>query len=105
MRTEKFKNLYFPFCISKWKKSINLLTQSENTRKFKNTLMKDIKSNDRLLFSIHDLQLYQLRLNVSHLNEHKFRHNFKECVSSMSGCGLKIESVQHFFLRCHFYHA
>ena len=40
----------------------------------------------------------------SHLNEHKFRHNFKECVSPMCSCGLEIESTQHFFLPCHFYH-
>ena len=43
--------------------------------------MKDIKSNERLLFSIHDPQgvklLSQLKLNFSHLNEHKFRHNLK----------------------------
>ena len=60
------------------------------------------------MFSVHDAQgvklLSRLRLNFSHLNEHKFRRNFKECVSPMCGCGLKIESTQHFFLRCHFYH-
>ena len=70
--------------------------------------MKDIKSNERLLFSIHDPQgvklLSRLRLKFSHLNEHKFRHNFKECVSPMCGCRLEIESTHHFFLRCHFYH-
>ena len=41
--------------------------------------MKDIKSNERSLFSIHDPQgvklLSRLRLNFSHLNEHKFKHN------------------------------
>ena len=70
--------------------------------------MKDIKSNNRSLFSIHNPQdvklLSRLRLNFSHLNEHKFRHNFKERVSPMRGCELEIESTQHFFLRCHFYH-
>ena len=70
--------------------------------------MKDIKSNERSLFSIHDPHgvklLSRVRLNFSHLNEHKFRHNFKECVSPMCGCGLGIESTPHFFLRCHFYH-
>ena len=69
--------------------------------------MKDIKSNEQSLFSIHDPQsvklLSQLGLNFSHLNKHKFRHNFKECVSPMCGCRLEIESGQHFFLRCHFY--
>ena len=54
--------------------------------------MKDIKSNKQSQFSIHDPQavklLSRLRLNFSHLKEHKFRHNLKECVSPMCGCGL-----------------
>ena len=53
--------------------------------------MKDIKSNERSLFFIHDPQdvklLSQLSFNFSHLNKHKAKHNFKECVSAMFGCG------------------
>ena len=47
MRTEKFKNSFFPFCISERNKLSNLTKQSENIKKFKNSLMKDIKSNER----------------------------------------------------------
>ena len=81
--------------------------QSENIKRFKYTLMKHTKSNERLLFSIHDPEgvqlLYRLGLNFSHLNKHKFRHSFKECVRARCGCRLQIESTQHFFLRWHFY--
>ena len=39
--------------------------------------MKDIKSNERSLFSVHDPEgvklLSRLNFNFSHLNEHKFR--------------------------------
>ena len=70
--------------------------------------MRDIKSNEPSLFSIHDPQgvklLSRIRLDFSHLNEHKFRHNFKECASPMYGCGLAIKLTEHFFLRGHFYH-
>ena len=69
--------------------------------------MKYIKSNERS-FSIHDPQgiklLSRLKLNFTYFNEHKFRHNVKDCVCPMCGCGLEIESTQYFFLRCHFYH-
>ena len=69
--------------------------------------MKDIKSNERLLFSIDNPSgvklLSQFRLNFSHLNKRKLKYNFKECVSPMCGCRLEIESTQHFFLCCHFY--
>ena len=75
-RTEKFKNSLFPCCDSEWNKLSNLIKQSENIKKIKNTLIKDIKSNEQLLFSIHDPQSVKLlsRLNFSHLNEHKFRY-------------------------------
>ena len=66
-------------------------------KKFKNILIKDIKSNEMSFFSIHDSQgaklLSRLRLNFSHLNEQKFGHTFKECGSTLCGCGLEIEST------------
>ena len=46
---------FFPFYISEWNKLSNLTKQSENTE-LKNILIKDIKPNKRLLFSIHDPQ-------------------------------------------------
>ena len=57
------------------------------------------------MLSVHDPQCVKLlsRLKFSHLNEHRFRNNFKECLSHMCGCGLEIESTQH-FLHCRFYH-
>ena len=39
-RTEKFKSLYFPFCISEWNKLSNLTKQAENIKKLKNILVR-----------------------------------------------------------------
>ena len=47
--------------------------------------------------------LSRLRLKFSHLNEHKFRHNFKDSLSCMCGCGSETETTDHFFLRCPFF--
>ena len=70
--------------------------------------MEDIKSNERSLFFIYDPQcrklISRIRLNFNHLDEQKFRHNFKKCVTHMCACGLETESTQHFFLSCYFYH-
>ena len=63
--------------------------------------------NQRSLFSVHDpvgvKMLTRLRLQFSHLNEHKFRHNFKDCMSSMCDCGAETKTTSHFFLRCQFF--
>ena len=59
------------------------------------------------LFSIHNpvgvKLLTRLRLQLSHLNEHKFRHGFEDTISRMCSCNIEIESNEHFHLRCHFY--
>ena len=45
----------------------------------------------------------RLRLQFSHLKDHKFRHGFGDTVSPMYGCNAEIEDIEHFLLRCHFY--
>ena len=43
-----------------------------------------------------------LRLQLSHLNEHKLRHHFEDKISPMCSCNTEIESNEHFLLCCHF---
>ena len=45
----------------------------------------------------------RLRLNFSHLNEHKFRHGFKDTIDPMCKSGLETETTIHFLLRCRLY--
>ena len=47
--------------------------------------------------------LTRLRLGLSHLNEHKFKHNFQDCINPLSTCSLEIESLSHFFLHCNYF--
>ena len=44
-----------------------------------------------------------LRLELSHLNEHRFEHNFQDCVNPLCSCSVEPESKSHFFLCCHHY--
>ena len=47
--------------------------------------------------------LTHLRLELSHLNENKFNHNFQACINPLCSCSLGPESKSHFFLCCHHY--
>ena len=47
--------------------------------------------------------LSRLRLGLSHLNDHKFRHNFQDCLNTLCPCSLEVESTIHYFLYCHCY--
>ena len=102
-RTESFKHSFFPYCIKEWNKLDNIIRKAESLGKFKSLLLSFIRVKSRSVFSIHDpigiKLLTRLRLGFSHLNEHKFRHNFRDTVSAMCDCGSEIESTQHFLLR------
>ena len=44
--------------------------------------------------------LTRLRLGLSHLHEHKFRHCFQDTLNPLCECSKDIESTMHFFLHC-----
>ena len=41
-----------------------------------------------------------MRLGLSHLADHKFRHNFQDSLNPICTCGQKIETASHFLLHC-----
>ena len=41
-----------------------------------------------------------LRLGLSHLREHKFKHSFLDSLNLICNCGLDIEITCHFLLHC-----
>ena len=41
-----------------------------------------------------------LRLGLSHLREHKFRHSFQDTLNLLCNCGMGIESSTHILLQC-----
>ena len=45
--------------------------------------------------------LTRLRLGLSHLNKHKVRHNFADCVNPLCSCSIESETTLHFFLFFH----
>ena len=45
----------------------------------------------------------RLQFKFSHLNEHKFRNNFKDALSPMCNSESETETTDHFFLHCPFF--
>ena len=72
---------------------------------FKDTLLKMGRPHANSTYRIHyptGIRLLTcLRLGLSHLNEHKFIHNFADCVNPLCSCNIKPEATLHFFLHCH----
>ena len=42
----------------------------------------------------------RLRLGLSHLRYHKFKHNFQDSLNPLCNCGLITETTSHYLLHC-----
>ena len=92
-RTKVFESSFSPYCIKEWSKLNDKIRNIESINKFNVTILSFIRPKGNSVFDIHDasgikLLLSRLRLNFSHLNEHKFRHNFNDTVDPMCTCCL-----------------
>ena len=71
---------------------------------FKLSLLKFVRPVANSVFEINNPYglklLTRLRLGLSHLRYHKFRHNFQDCINPICVCGLEIETTTHFLLHC-----
>ena len=106
-RTESFKNSFFPYSIEAWYSLDLSITNSNSLEVFKSKVLAFIRPVQRSIFNVFNPQgltfLTRLCLGLSHLNEHRFRHNFKDCINTLCSCSLEVENALHFFLHCYHY--
>ena len=106
-RTDIFKNPFFPYTIIEWNKLDIDIRKSKSYATFRNTLLKLGRPIQRAIYNINNpvgLNLStRLRLGLGHLNEHRFNHNFLNCINPLCSCSLEIESTSHVLLHCRHY--
>ena len=72
--------------------------------RIKKMLLIYYKTDDNSIFDVHNPKviklLNRLRLNLSHLTEHKFRHNIRVTVNPFCLCNAETEITSHYLLRC-----
>ena len=102
-RTELFRNLFSPVTVNEWNKLDSDIKNSDSYAIFRKKLLVFIKLVGNNIYGIYDLGvrlINRLRLGFSHLQEHKFRHNFADTVNPLCSCTLETENIGHFSLRC-----
>ena len=103
-RTDTFKISFFPNVINEWNKVDDEIKGATSFSMFKASLLKLGRPHANSTYRIHNpvgiRLLTRLHLGLSHLNEHKFRHNFADCVNPLCSCSIKPETILHFFLHC-----
>ena len=104
-RTDCFKYSFFPSTLRDWFNLDEFIRCAESISIFKNRLLSLIRPVQSSVFNIFDPKglklLTRLRLEFSHLNEHRFRHNFESCVNPLCSCSLTTEDTVHYLLHCH----
>ena len=86
-RTEKFKSSFYPHCLCEWNDIEPELRLAPYVAVFKKKISSIIRPPANPVFGIHDpiglSFLTQLRVGLSKLNFHKFKHNFSDAVNPM----------------------
>ena len=104
-RTVFFKSDFFPASLEEWFHLDPSIRNSETINVFKQKLLPFILPLENSIFNISDpegLKLpTRLCLGFSHLNEHRFRNNFQECLNPLCTCHLKTENTSYYLLHCH----
>ncbi len=103
-RTEKFQSSFYPHCLSEWNKLDSEIRLAPSIAAFKTKLLSKIRPLPKSVFRIHDptglSYLTQLRVGLSKLNFHKFKHNFRDTINPMCPTNDGIEDTEHFLLLC-----
>ena len=103
-RTDCFKYSFFPSALRDWFNLDENIRNADSISTFKSKLLsfiRPVQSNTYNIFDPIGIKfLTRLRLDFSHLNEHRFRHNFENCMNPLCSCSLEIEDTLHYLLHC-----
>ena len=100
-----FKNTFFPSTIIEWNKLDWKIKNSESIETYKKRFLSFTRPSPNSTFNCHNLKgiklLSRLRLSLSHLREHKFKHSFQDSFNPFCSCGKgEVETSSHYLLHC-----
>ena len=99
-----FQNSFFPSTVIEGNKLDLNIRNSESLNIFKKTLLNFIRPSGSTVFNCHNPKgvklLTRLRLGLSHLPEHKFKHSFQDSLNSICSCGNDVKTSAHILLHC-----
>ena len=105
VRTERFQSSFFPYTSMKWNELDPTICNLPSLISFKKALLEFIRPTPSPIYNVHHphglMLLTRLRVGLSHLREHKFRHNFNDTVDPFCSCRSNaVETTEHYLLHC-----
>ena len=105
--TLRYKHSFFPDAIRIWNNIDHSFKIAANILLFKKQLNVLIRPKTRSIFRIFDpfglKYIYQLRVGLSPLKNHKKRYNFLDTPHDICDCGAAKEDNNHYLFHCSFY--
>ena len=103
-QTHFFKNLFFLSTVIDWNNLGKIIRSSESFALFKKRILQFIRPTPNNTFNccnpIGIKLITKLRLGLSHLRDHKYKHNSLDCLNPICCCGKNIETTVHYLLHC-----
>ena len=100
-------SLFFPDSIKMWNTIMPHFQDMPTLMELKKHLISLFRPKPKSIFNIYSpigtKIIYQLRLGLSRLRNHKKNHNFLDTPSDICLCKNGIEDTHHFLLKCEFY--
>ena len=97
-----FKNSFFPSTIMEWRKLVPDVRHSDSFSAFKKNILNFMRPFPNSIFNCHNPKALKfnirLRLGLSHLRYHKFKHNFQDSLNPLCNCSLITETTSHYLL-------
>ena len=104
VKTNFFKNSFFLEVITEWNNLDISICNSSLCHIFKNLILKFLRPEPNRISSTQNFEglklLTRMRLSLSHLDDHKFRPNFQDCLNPICSCGQDTKTASHFLLLC-----
>ena len=96
--------LFFPSALAEWNKLDSDIRNSPLYSAFKENILNLIRPRSNDVFNVSQpkglIFLTRLRVDLSHLRKHKFKHSFLDALNPICTCDFDIETLNHFFLHC-----
>ena len=99
-----FINSFFPSTVIKWNNLYLKMRNSKSFPAFEKSILKFLRPSSNSIFNCHSPKriklITRLRLGLSHLCEHKFRHNFQDIPHPICSYGDDIKTTINYLLHC-----
>ena len=106
VKHDYFKNSFFPSTVIEWNKLDSNIRNSESLALFKKRILAFIRPFANSTFQYHNSNglkpITRVRLGLSHLRFHKFKHSFEDTLNTICNCAT-VETTVHYLLPCPYF--